>query len=54
MAQVIKKEVAKFRIYVHDLDTKEARSITLTDGDEKIDDIKRIIIESFTNRKQKN
>lgn len=50
MIKVIKKERAKFRIFVHDLETKEARSITLTDGNEKVDDIKKIIIDCFDNR----
>lgn len=46
MIDVIKK--AKFRIFIHDLTTRQARSITLYNAEGKtIDDIKQMAIDCF-------
>lgn len=56
MVTVIKREKAKFRVYIHDLETKEARCISLmNDKNKSVDDIKKGIINCLRNlEKQKS
>ena len=47
------RPVGRFRIQIYDLETNKAKTITLYDGDESLDDIKAHIEECFNMNKFK-
>lgn len=58
MVEIIKRGKAKYRIIIYDLTAnapkgQKGRSISLSDDNTKIDDIKKIIINALDHKKEK-